>query len=251
MSLHENIAGELKEISALVAGLSNSNIYEVPSGYFDALPLRILSHINEAEDKGTKEELSRLSTLLSDISNSVPYEMPGSYFSELAEDVVSGARAIDFVNQELEIEASLVHQMGRKNVYTVPGGYFFKLPYTLLQKVKATDSKIPFFQRHKKALSFAAAAVFAGVMSVASWSYFHHSLSAVNTGIAGIERIDAAEISSYLENNAPVSPSDSVITYSVADLKTNEIKRLLADVSDEDLENYIDIHSVSRDLASE
>lgn len=286
MSQSADIRNEILEISALVAGIGNINpytlpsnyfpdladsilqqvnseddktfltdyretgrkVYDVPADYFSSLPDAILSRLTQ--DKGAKEELSEISPLLSEVPNSVPYTIPPNYFGELVDDVISGAQAIDFVNQKLEIESSFVHRMPRKNVYSVPPGYFLKLPYTILQKVNARRSSAPIFRIYKKAIGFAAAAAFAGVISLAGWLHFHNTgVSGSSPEIAGLDKIGSEEISNYLES-APVSPTETA-KITVADSKNDEIKQLLADVSNEELERYLDQHSVSRDLMTD
>lgn len=276
---------ELEEVSSLVAGIGSTNVYDLPEGYFvnfsdnvmekiAELPLlhlrdstssvltapadyfenfaaQLMRRIEaEEENIAPREELERLSPLLAKLPAKHPYSAPGGYFSELPEEVISGAQAIDFVNQELELEASILHHVERKNVYTVPPGYFFKLPVTILQRVQSLPVKTSVLRTYRKTVSFAAAAIFAGIIFIGTWSYVHRAdPSLQGQGIAGIDKIPVSEITSYLDSVPSLPPDAGAI--SLADPGKDEIKHLLADVSDADLAKYIELHSLSADPMTE
>ena len=283
MSQTDNILKELEEISTVVAGIGSTNVYDlpagyfvnfadevlekiaeqafdtaklvavfpVPEGYFENFSSQLLERIHAEEaDILPQEELARLSPLLAEMPNLNPYTAPEGYFSELPEDVVSGAQAIDFVNQELELEASLVHQLDRKNVYSVPPGYFFKFPHEVLKRVQSMPLKTSVLRTYRRMISFAAAAMFAGILCIGAWAYINRNGGTNNeTVLAAISKLPAEDINRYLDS-VPALPPDAG-TLSMADPTRDEIKHLLADVSDDDLAKYIELHSLSADPMTE
>jgi hypothetical protein len=283
MSQRDNILKELEEISTVVAGIGSTNVYDlpdgyfvnlsdevmekiselsfdmakqvpvfpVPEGYFDNFPGHLLQRIHAEEaDLLPQEELARLSPLLAEMPNLNPYTTPAGYFNELPEDVVSGAQAIDFVNQELELEASLIHQLERKNVYSVPPGYFFKLPHEVLKRVQSMPLKTSVLRTYRRMISFAAAAMFAGIVCIGAWAYMNRTGGKTTEPmLAEISKLPAEDINRYLDS-VPALPPDAG-TLSMADPAKDEIKHLLADVSDDDLARYIELHSISADPMTE
>lgn len=273
------ILNELKAISPVLAEAGFRNVYEVPAGYFEALPGRmlglvkgaegedspvlpakkdnpyqvpqgyfdnfaasLLQRIKASEAKSAQEELETLSPLLSGLGKKMPFSTPENFFEELSENAVSGAKAIDFVNVELENLSPLMSSLKDKQVYEAPAGYFDQLPEQVLQKVKSQPAKVVSMNFTRKVVRYAAAAVVAGLIVTAAWLYIGNG----NTGknIAGIEQISDEALESFMESQ-DVAPAETTLLAVNAEINPDDLKEMLVDVSDEELEKYVDQYSAN------
>jgi hypothetical protein len=212
MNSRETILNELNELSRLLAAINLLTTYEVPEGYFEELPEKILGLVREKEEgsivlteakhnpynvpqgyfeqmaetilkkvKATEagspeEEMETLSPFLSKLNKKVPYTVPAGYFEELAGNVTDGAKAIELVNEELENLSPLMNSLKEQNVYDVPKGYFDGLAETVLAAAKQQQSaKVVSMKWGPKVLRYAAAAVVTGLIVTAAWLYTNNT----------------------------------------------------------------------------
>lgn len=213
----DEILNELKEISIPVANIGNNNPYQVPPGYFEALPARIMSGIKEGNNEESflpwpkplqnepftvppayfeglaesiisrikagevsshKEELEIISPLLGQLKKSLPFNLPAGYFEEFPNDIMAGVNAIDYVNRELETSSATINDLKDKNVFNVPEGYFSKLPEELLIKAKGQHKGNVFrLMAARKVMRYAVAALLAGAVSISAWIFFRDNQS--------------------------------------------------------------------------
>jgi hypothetical protein len=83
MSTSPDIVQELKEAGTpLLLQAERENPYKVPAGYFDTLPQKVLSLVNDSDRKEIHAELEALAPLLNKISKEGPYEIPRGYFHQ-------------------------------------------------------------------------------------------------------------------------------------------------------------------------
>jgi hypothetical protein len=163
---------------------------------------------------------------------------------------VAGIKAIDFVQAELEIVPSQLLEMKKINVFTVPEGYFEALPHQILKKVKP-KTKILSFNFPSRIVRYAAAAAVIGVMAIAFLLFNRDNDTYVadtttNTELeSGIKNVSDEEIKNYVENNATSLPDATNATG--ADLQQQDIKDMLAEVSDKDIEQYLEAYGISKE----
>jgi hypothetical protein len=225
------------------------NPYQVPQGYFDTLAEAVLKRVKAENADSAKEELEILSPLLNKISKKAPFSTPDGYFGELTDNVVAGAKAIDFVNEELENLSPVMISLKSKTVYEVPAGYFENLPAQLLSKAKtAKPAKVVSMTFARKVMRVAAAAVVTGIIIAAGWLYIGNNKPVTNNGdpaVAGIENISDSSLLSYIENqNIPLPET----TTGNDEIGEGDMKDLLADVSDDELQQYIDKYSTNKNI---
>ena len=266
----EGLAGQiLQRVKAdditISPALTNKNPYDVPQGYFDSLPATILNRIKAEQTDNASEELEMLSPLLSRIGKTTPFSMPAGYFDELSENAVAGAQAIEFVNGELENLSPLMTSLRNKQVYEVPTGYFEQLPGRVLDAAKVQQpAKVISISFARRVMRYAAAAVVAGIIGVAGWMYLGNHNSSVkhdSPTVAGFipeqkKQLDSVSddvLEKYLENQTavPVETAPAATnTTANAEIDTNDMKDMLADVSDEDLQQYLEKYgsSVNKDV---
>jgi len=230
------------------------NPFTTPPEYFESLSNHTLNRIHALHAVSPKEELEALSPLLVQIDKTPPFTRPGGFFEELPSDVLAGVHAIDFVNHELETLPLILSAVNKENVYKVPDSYFINLPLQILNKVNQ-QNRLIFSGFRRKLIRYAMAALITGAVAVAAWEFFLDKPTAANgSGLTGINRISDSEkisddeIVNYLEFNED-APSESN-SKAVSDFKEEEVKELLADLSDDELEQYLDQHAASKDLTT-
>jgi hypothetical protein len=234
------IAIEEKASADPVLNINNENIYEVPPGYFEGLAGTILNRIKETEATDAKEELELLSPALSQIEKKNPFSSPEGYFEEFSDNVVAGVQAIEFVNEELENLSPVMSSLKENNVYEVPQQYFEKLPAEILNKVNHQPAKVVPISFAKKIMRYAAAAVIIGVMAVGAYKVINPSVAPVIDPGPGIAKATEQELENFLNTNT-ISLADTTTVIS-AEISEDDTKDLLADVSDEELQKYLEQH---------
>ena len=230
-----DILDELKQISPLVAGIGPVNPYTVPEGYFESFAQAVLNRI-QVEKMDARQELESLSPLLSSISRQVPYELPENYFNELSDQALVGAKAIEFVNEELENLSPLMSSLKSKNVYEVPEGYFDSLAQQILVKArKHQPAKVIAFRPVRKMMRYAVAAMVIGVLAIATWVYQKPVVDTIAIQNS-IQKASDEEILNFIQNDeAPLSES---LLNTDGEMDESDMKAMLADVSDKELEQF-------------
>ena len=231
--------------------------YKIPVGYFENFAAEILKKIRANEAGTAQEELEILSPLLSKLNKdkTLPFSIPAGYFNELADNAVSGTMAIEFVNDELENLSPLMNELKGVNVYNTPVGYFETLPVQLLERAKQQSSaKIIPISFGRKLMRYAAAAVTISAIITAAFFIFNKTDKTTGqTDTAELtkdiqEKTKQAsddDIFSYLEEQN-ISLAELSITNTTTDLDEEAMQEMLADVSDEELEQYLDLHTDSK-----
>lgn len=248
-SLANNILQRVKaeEVSLSPAlRQANNNPYTVPKGYFNSLPEIILNRVKATDTDNANEELEILSPLLSQIGKKMPFSTPAGYFDEVGENAIAGAQAIDFVNIELENLSPLMQGLKRIMVYEVPAGYFDQLPGRVMKAIKAQQpAKVVSISFTRRVLRYAAAAVVAGLIITAGWFYMgNRNTRPEFDTTAQLDSISDEMLQKYLENQAP-TPAETPMaaTTAVDELDADDMKDMLADVTDEDLQQYLEKYS--------
>ncbi|WP_207511849.1 hypothetical protein [Longitalea luteola] len=252
-----------EEAAALSPALqqANSNPYQVPQGYFEGFASTMLQRVREAalpvettDADNASDELEVLSPLLSQIGKQMPFSTPAGYFDELGENAVAGAQAIEFVNGELENLSPLMKGLNRIQVYEAPAGYFEQLPGQVLKAVKAQQpAKVVSMRFTRRVLRYAAAAVMAGLIITAGWLYLGNGNKTTDKAApavaAQLDNISDEMLEKYLENQTP-APSETVIAATTAadEIDASDMKDMLADVTDEDLQQYLEKYSTVKDI---
>lgn len=224
-------------------GFTKENAYQVPQGYFDGLAGTIMNRIKAQEAESSKEELELLSPVLSQIGKKHPFTSPEGYFNDISDNIIAGVKAIDFVNEELENLSPVMLGLKSRQVYEVPDGYFEHTAATFLDKAKQQQpAKVISIGFGKKIMRYAAAAVVTAVIATGSWIYFKPAPSTTTDTLAGIvDKLKHAsddEIINFSENNTASVADTSTLIPTDGDISANDSKDLLANISDEELQQY-------------
>ena len=233
------ISSEEKNSTDLVLPVQKENIYEAPQGYFEGLAGSILNRVRAIEAADAKEELEFLSPVLGQIEKKNPFTSPAGYFDEFSDNVVAGVQAIEFVNEELENLSPVMLSLKEKNVYQVPEGYFEDLADVVLKKTKQQPAKVVAIGFGKKILRYAAAAIVIGIIATGSYFYFK-PVPAITGTTPDLAKVTTEEIENFVNNNS-IALADTTTVIS-EDINEEDGKDLLADVSDEELQQYLEQH---------
>jgi hypothetical protein len=256
----ERIRAEEAALPPVLQGVT-ANPFTVPAGYFDNLADSILQRVKASGDTLTaQEELAVLSPLLSKLDKKLPFEAPAGYFSDLTENVVSGAKAIDFVNEELENLPAVLAGLNDKQVYEVPAGYFEQLPGQVLTQVRqaATPARVVSLSVGRKVMRYAVAAVIAGVMAMTAWWFTGKPGTDPVAPVAGTEKlpvkelnsIPEAELESYLDNQLVALPAELLAANSKPEIEADDMQDLLQNVSDAEIQKYLEQNMLTRHVAT-
>ena len=231
-----------------VLNINKDNVYQAPQGYFDSLAGNILNRIKAQETDSAKEELELLSPLLGQIGKKNPFTPPDGYFNEFSDNIVAGVKAVAFVNQELENLSPTMLSLKNKQVYEVPDGYFDTTIAAIFDKIKQPPAKVIKIGFGKKIMRYAAAAVVVGIIAISTYviSSKPGKIAGPVTSIkpawdsAVVAKIPDQEMESFL--NANTGSLADVSTVDDNTFNQNDIKDLLADISDEELQQYLEQH---------
>lgn len=223
MTGRENILQELKELGSPLSELTYQTGYQVPADYFDTLPARIMQRIKAVDAADPETELKELSPLLAGIPRKAPYSAPEGYFEKLeapADEVLSPALA----------------SLRTINPYSVPEGYFEKLPSLMAGKVTKQPAKIVSLSP-RKWMRYAVAAMMVGLVATVGFLVLNQDGNQNNPTAQvkkSLRKVSTDEINLFIEQTG-ITGTEMV----KAETK-NEIKDLLKDVSDQEIQDFLD-----------
>jgi hypothetical protein len=236
------IQEELLEIAPTLAGFPSNNPYSVPGGYFEMLPQTILDRIADA----------RLVSGIAAVGTSNPYSVPEGYFNNLHDSILARVKAesqdSEDVLEELKSISPVLAGMNKKMPFTVPGGYFETLGEKAIPAAEQRPAKVISLSV-TRVFRYAAAAVIAGIVAVATWMYMDQSSVSTTTATATVDtsteeqllsRIDNlsdTEIANFVEVGGPVYTFEN--NTAGADVAEADFTLMFEEVSDEELERYL------------
>lgn len=259
MTPDKNIVSELKELAPVLAGQQQTVPYQVPVGYFESFPEKMLGLVKYVKEKavieteeGIKpgedftagEEIATLSPLLASLSKKMPFSVPGGYFDQIAPATL---KTEQIATEDTEIETgSILLLVSRKGPFKVPVGYFEQFPEKMAQKARQLESGngAKIISIGRSWFRYATAAVVAGVLVLAGWFYFQPASENPGLTPAFAKQLETEmqQISdeAILEYTNPTSSIYYGTAANQADeLSEDDVHDLLGDVSDEALQKYL------------
>jgi len=211
------IKEELKANTPILASLQKLDVYTVPNGYFEHLATDIRVSINREIPFAA--------------SNSDIFQIPPGYFETFSDIVISkiGTKENETF-AELEHIAPFLNSISKKNVYSIPYHYFENFTVT---DTKKSTAKLISFSNTRKWISYAAAAIIAGILVSGGFLYnYHDSPSYI---IKEIKKVSDEELNSYVKDHV-VSLGDDVMEMRGDATHVQESLKLS---SDAELEQYL------------
>jgi hypothetical protein len=241
-----DIIQELSELESSFYNVPARNLYTVPQGYFEAFAGLVMNRIKASNSADPQEELNHLSPFLNSISRHIPYSVPVNYFQELPESLLEGVRSHEdyqTAEEELSSLSPLLSSIGNKNPYAVPEGYFenFGKDVNLKSDNKPATKVISIVNR--KWFRFAAAAVVIGFIALTGVSLFFNTTPA-----------RVSNTHEWVEKNMNKVSTDEMNKFilvgdeeSNASAKATDIKDLMKDVSDKDIQDFLNKTNAGND----
>ncbi len=230
------------------------NPYLVPQGYFDGLASNILQRV-KTDHLSAKEELESLSPLLSKLDKKTPLTIPVDYFENLTGGMLGGMKVIEDVHEELEILSPLLSTLKAVNVYEVPADYFETLPAKMLNKARERQpARVVSMTFRKKAVRYAAAAVVVAVIFTAGLLFMNRQNSVPSDTLvqndaviekqtqSNVEGLSDDELVNFLDNQTAPLP-DILSAAATAEIDSEDVKMMLADIPDAELRQYLEEYS--------
>jgi hypothetical protein len=230
MNTRKHIQDELNGLNSSLPADSNTFIYSVPEGYFDNLASAVLAKIKGEHPVTASEEISELSPLLAGLSKAMPFSIPDNYFQDLSA-----------ITDEKE-ESAVLSYIGKTMPYEVPFDYFDNLSGEVLGKLNPSTAKvIPMYR--KKWMKMAVAAAIVGIIAISGFFYFNKkgSISVSNPQwvATNIKNVSNTAIEEFIKTTDVTLTSTNTTTAQTKP-KTADIKKLLQDVPDTELESFLD-----------
>lgn len=228
MKPQNTILDELKDIAPTLIEIGIDMPYAVQNGYFDQLAETIL-------EKATIGLVNK-STLGS-------YQVPDQYFSGLASKIMQRVKesATDEISMFTENEsiAPILNTIQKEMPYAVPEKYFEHFSVTIPNE----KAKLIPMKKMRNWMTYAAAAVFVGIMVTGSFLFSDKKQSKdfeqyQNMNVAAaLDQVSDAELNNYIDDNR---------VNSIDDLSENERASLdnidgkIESTSTENLSQYLD-----------
>jgi hypothetical protein len=234
MNSRTHISDELRELNSSLPANANEPVFTVPEGYFDHFAASVLAKIKDTQADAVNEELSTLSPLLAAIPKKMPYSTPENYFNELATGLPSLMAE--------EVLPSVLDEHHRQMPYETPAGYFESLPQVMLARVAKPTAKV-IRMRPQRWMRVAAAAMVAGIIAISGFFYFNGANSVdpqqnpdewVANKLKGVSN----DVLEDFIQTTDVSPNGTQTASGTA--KSAEVRTMLGDVSDGELENFLE-----------
>ena len=222
MNRYKNIQDELNELkSSLKVGIEP--VFNLPEGYFENFAHTVLERIrlNEAD---AHSEIGTLSPLLASLSRKMPLTVPENYFEE--------------ISPAIRKDSEILSSIGKGMPYSVPPHYFDDLADAVQSRVWVPKAKVVPFR--KRALRMTAAAVITGLIAISGWVYFNQDNSSVSVNETGkwvTNKLDGVS-NQELEEFIKITSTEGV-SEPIAATSKPEVRNLLSDVSDSDLDNFL------------
>ncbi|HTE26499.1 hypothetical protein [Flavitalea sp.] len=205
-------------------------------------------------EESAADELAGLSSILSGIGKKTPFTVPPDYFDELSGNIISGAQAVELVNEELENLSPLMASLKPVNVYSVPNEYFRELPGIILNKVKVSEpagTRVVNGMFRRRIMQYAAAAVITGLMITAGFFFAdrntrQHEIVSIKGLQEKAAQTSDEEILNYLATQQ--MPLVDSLMNADPEINADAILDMLANVSDEELQQYLQLQTDSKIL---
>ncbi|TCJ14159.1 hypothetical protein EPD60_09130 [Flaviaesturariibacter flavus] len=217
MKTRQHIIQELSAAGISLPGNLVAPPYAVPAGYFESFAATVLARIRR---EAAAAELEELSPLLAGIPKKMPFAVPQGYFEAPV----------------LPAEAELPANWTRELPYTVPAGYFESLPQALLDRVAPKARVVR--MRPVRWMRIASAAVVAAAMAIGGWLYTRPAQSLEANPKAWVEKrltgVPDGDLDAFIQTTEPAAGLE------LAQRPKTEVGQLLHDVSDTEMEAFLD-----------
>jgi len=227
MHKSETILGELKEVAPILITL-NENVYTLPDGYLNGFLAALMVNIS-------------LQSLRAESTST--YQVPDGYFENFSVSIIEKlVQENHSCVEELAEIAPLLNSISKKEVYSVPEGFFNDVAIGI-PSVKKMPGKLISLGIAPRLFSYAAAAVIAIVLVTGAVFYpaNSHSLDLSKE----LNKVSDTELNNYLETAHAISFLEEPTNLSQ---EVPNIQENLKSLNDQELQQYLDENAVEDNL---
>lgn len=252
--------------------------FQVPDGYFDRFATSVLDRIKQGASipmgESVDAELSRLSPVISGISRMTPYGLPEGYFDELSPvlALLRDTPAYTVPQGYFDELSPLLTVAQGRSTYQVPEGYFAGLPETILEKVAAPVSAAKVVTMRSDGMRSesmsrdggkvlkghwwkysSVAAIAACFLLIFTWPQVGTRTGEGDMTVAvsqDLQKVSDQEMQTYLDDEHAILAEPVNNSTATLDMNEGEVKSFLSEVSDSDLQQYMEEHGKADDLAT-
>lgn len=191
------------------------------------------------ENKHINSALNELSPLLEGISKTMPQTVPLGYFDSFADKMLILAKKSSIsVEAELDSIAPLLNTIAKRPVQSLPEGYF--KDFQIAQKQETAIVRMP---RLRKWMSYAAAAMIAGILITAGFIFNNNNSKSFDYAYyskidvpAALNQVTDDELQNYLNTTALLSGTEQLtIPEEVENIDQGNFQQ----ISDDELNEYL------------
>ncbi len=226
MNTQKDIQDGLREINSNLPFEHEKPVFTVPEGYFENFAVSVLSKIKDETASTLLSELKELSPVLAGISRKMPFAVPENYFTGFADS------AHAFTDALPETLSAIDKQLP----YAAPDGYFTELPQQILSRIVAKPQARVISLNTRKWTQYAVAAMVAGILVLSS--IFYLNKETVNPATASQEWV-AKKLKNVSNQDLEEFIQTTDINKEVAQMTNGEVRQMLSDVSDRELETFL------------
>lgn len=186
----------------MLDALKGKQPFQVPEGYFEALPevIRVRIAAEEASTERLEASLEDEAPILHSLKKKEIFEVPEGYFPQMAKRVEAGRQPHDAAEAS---EAPVLSAIQKQRIFRVPSGYFEAFPSRLNRLLEAEGKRRFLWDRAPGAwLTSAAAAV---LLLVLGWWLLPEAKQ------PGLEQLPTQDLLAMAE-------AESLDTYALASL---------------------------------
>lgn len=241
MKTWSQIQDELRTLNSSLPSEKPQEAYSVPRNYFEQFAASVLERIKIEEEDETAE-LKNLSPLLASLARKMPLSLPSGYFE-------SSAASLPAFTGEEELPEILVALKGT-DPYSVPNGYFTSLSGEVLARINPPRAKV--VSMNSRWMRALAAAMVGGIIALSGYFYFAGNGKTTPAPDVNnpqwvaqkLKNVENKELEEFIKSTdisaktpeSPRKPSANV-----------EVKALLKDVSDKEMESFLNQLPVEED----
>ena len=250
---------ELLILSPLLSEFSKNTPYAIPAGYFENFATEVLARIKKMSGDAGNEVLNDFSSpLLDNISKEIPYEVPQGYFENFSTSIMANIHSqseFQSAEEELESLSPLLSSLNKRLPFSVPEGYFENFQVAVAP-VEKQEAKVIKMGGRPKWYRFAVAAAVIGIVVLGGMLFLKPStpgkIDASNSHAwleQNMNKVSTTDINNFIQltNNDALAQNQSA----TASLINTEVKDLMKDVSENDIQNFLNETEISEESSDD
>lgn len=219
---------ELEEISPLLSEIPKTFPLSAPEGYFERLSGQIMQKI----------ELEEISPLLAELPKTFPLSAPEGYFEQLSAQILNKVQ----VQDELESISPLLSGIPKAFPLSAPEGYFDQLTANILADIQAPAKVVPMRPR-RTYLKWASAACLIAIISTGTL-FFMQNRQKIVTPVEenALADVSDQEIVEYLQTHMDAFDKEELLSLASVNITTTGTVALpeTSELSSEAIQRYLD-----------